>query len=75
MAPDGNIYGIPSHADKVLKVNTQTQEVTQIGPALKGRYKWGGAVVGNDGAIYGIPSDTDQVTSVAPLLSAALFRS
>jgi LPXTG-motif cell wall-anchored protein len=64
LAPDGCIYGFPSHADRVLKINCMTGEVKQIGPRFKGRYKWGGGAVGLDGNVYGMPSDTDSVLRI-----------
>ena len=52
VGPDGNIYGIPCHADTVLKIDTHNGVVSEIGgpiPAGKhrpdGKYKYLGGVV------------------------------
>ena len=63
---DGKIYCIPGHASKVLLIDTETDEVTQIGPELtsNGRlYKWlRGIVVGD--IIYGLPCHADEILKI-----------
>eukprot|EP00980_Cylindrotheca_fusiformis_P014960 scaffold4095_cov117-Cylindrotheca_fusiformis.AAC.17 len=72
---DGNIYCIPGHAPKVLKIDTRTNQVSQIGPnlvsnVLRGKdtsmgrlYKWlRGIVVGE--YIYGLPCHADEILKI-----------
>ena len=42
-APNGSIYGIPSHAGRVLKFNPVDITITEIGPdfGYYGFVKWG----------------------------------
>lgn len=55
---DGNVYGIPGGARRVMLINTESDTVSYIGPELPpGKHKWLRAVTaGSDGAIYCIPS-------------------
>ncbi len=40
-SPNGNfIYGVPGHAKRVLRVNTQTNSMDLIGPEFPGNFKW-----------------------------------
>ena len=40
-SPDGSfVYGVPGHAKRVLRVNTQTNEMDLIGPVFPGEFKW-----------------------------------
>jgi len=71
---DGNIYAVPSHTDRVLKIDTHLDQVSLIGDKIlpgsyrkKGKYKYGGAVVGPNGCIYCLPSDADQVLKIDPV--------
>uniref|UniRef100_A0A7S4Q9U4 DUF6923 domain-containing protein n=1 Tax=Alexandrium monilatum TaxID=311494 RepID=A0A7S4Q9U4_9DINO len=73
VAAGGVIIGIPSHAESVLKIVPRTGEVRTIGGPIKagrcrprGKYKYGGAVVGGDGNVYALPSDADYVLKVVP---------
>ena len=51
------IYCIPSNARRVLKVDIQTDLVTEIGSSLPdGQNKWYGGILGKDDCIYGIVS-------------------
>jgi len=34
------VYGVPGHAKKVLRVNTETNEMDFIGPSFDGPFKW-----------------------------------
>jgi hypothetical protein len=64
---DGKIYAIPQSALHVLCIDSISETVTFIGPALEGRWKWYGGVVGaDDSAIYGIPHDSAQVLRIHP---------
>ena len=52
-----NIFAdtIPCNAERVLKLNISTGEVSMIGPRLAGKNKWyGGLLSPSDGCIYGM---------------------
>uniref|UniRef100_A0A7S4V5L1 Uncharacterized protein n=1 Tax=Ditylum brightwellii TaxID=49249 RepID=A0A7S4V5L1_9STRA len=34
------VYGVPGHAQRVLRVNTETGEMDYIGPEYPGKFKW-----------------------------------
>lgn len=52
----GCIYAIPANANRVMKFNPYTDEVTFIGSDYgEGKQKWYGGIEGSDGCIYGIP--------------------
>ena len=62
---DGNIYGVPSHAGRVLKIVVGEDDVRLIGMALpEGKYKWGGATMAANGDVVFFPSDTDRALRV-----------
>ena len=69
---DGAIYGIPAHADTVLKIIPGDEpEIREIGGPLRtgkhrtdGKYKYLGGVLAHDGCVYMIPSDADYVLRV-----------
>ena len=62
------MYGIPSNADSVLKVDPTTGEVTEMckGQLPEGQNKWYGGIRGPDGAIYGIPYNAECVLRIIP---------
>lgn len=72
---DGFIVGIPSHADSILIIDPQTEEVKLLRkspvPIENGtyrphnKYKFGGGVASAN-AVYCFPSDADQVLKVVP---------
>jgi hypothetical protein len=75
--PDGCIYGIPLHAETVLKIDPTTDEVTTMGGPFKSEvdgdgehcsggstFKWHGGVVATDGCIYGIPANAESVLKI-----------
>ena len=66
---DGNVYGIPSDADYVIRINTQTEQVEEVGPAWPGLNKWQNGFLGRDGASYCIPCNADTVLRIFPLPS------
>ena len=74
VGPDGCIYGIPAHADTVLKIEPgYPPRILTIGGPLRtglhrsdGKYKYLGGAVGCDGNIYFFPSDADYVLQVNP---------
>lgn len=72
--PDGNVYGIPAHADTVLKlIPGPKPQITTIGGPIRtgahrtdGKYKFLGGVVGGDNKVYFFPSDADYVCQIDP---------
>jgi len=65
LAPDGCIYGFPSHAERVLKIDCATGKTSLIGHSLGDQgYKFGGGCVGGDGNIYAFPSDFRAVLKI-----------
>jgi len=66
LAGDGAIYGIPSNAEAVLKIDPSTGEVATMGGPLVGAWKYHGGVLAGDGAIYGIPCNAESVLKVVP---------
>jgi hypothetical protein len=65
---DGIIYGIPSNADAVLRVDPVTREVTTFGAEdiPPGRNKWYGGIRGPDGCVYGVPYTANHVLKIDP---------
>ena len=65
---DECIYGIPSNADGVLKINPHTREVTTFGADAipPGQNRWYGGIRGPDGCIYGMPYTADHVLKIVP---------
>ena len=45
----GNIYGIPSDAADILKIDADTKRVSRFGDLGNGKNKWQGGVIGQDG--------------------------
>jgi hypothetical protein len=40
-SPDGKyVYGVPGHAKRVLRINTETNDMDFIGPSFIGNFKW-----------------------------------
>jgi hypothetical protein len=62
-----HIIGIPSHAQRVLRIDTETGVTDLIGEPLVGEYKWGGACVDAAGVVWGVPSDTNMVIRIDPV--------
>ena len=61
------IYAVPCHATKVLKVDTNTQEVTTIGSTLSSEeLKWISCTLCADGCIYGIPWNAKSILKIDP---------
>jgi len=68
--PNNKIYCIPGHAERVLCIDTATDEVYPVGPefdasnmVLNGKFKWlRGIVVGD--IIYGLPCHADCVLRI-----------
>merc|ERR1711963_22142 len=55
LGSDGHIYCFPCDAERVLKINTRTDEVYTIGPEFYGENKWQNGCDAYDGAIYAVP--------------------
>ncbi|KAL9184364.1 LOW QUALITY PROTEIN: hypothetical protein ACHAXT_002450 [Thalassiosira profunda] len=68
--PNQKIYCIPGHAERVLCIDTRTDEVYPVGPQfdasntiLQGKFKWlRGIVIGD--IIYGLPCHADCVLRI-----------
>ena len=79
---NGNVFGMPSDADCVLRVDGETDEVTVIGKGALGpdiKNKWQGAVLAPDGALYVVPGDAvgariDPETNECSLVGDPLGR-
>lgn len=75
MGADGNIYGMPSDASSVLKIDVDADRVTTFGRIKSPRVnedgspyveknKWQGGVLARDGFVYAIPSDSQSVLRI-----------
>jgi len=63
---DGNIYGVPAHARRVLKIVVGSDEVREIGMLLPDtKYKWGGACTAANGDVVCFPSDTGRTLHIS----------
>ena len=61
---DGCMYCIPGHAERVLKIEPQSNQAILVGPKFVGRkYKWLRGVERN-GVIYGLPCHADTVLKI-----------
>jgi len=68
---DGNLYAVPFNANKILKINLESSEVSSVGEDSETLghgelYKWSKSIVGNDGCVYGIPLDATHVLRFNP---------
>mmetsp|Transcript_17566 Transcript_17566/g.26589 ORF Transcript_17566/g.26589 Transcript_17566/m.26589 type:complete len:542 (+) Transcript_17566:48-1673(+) len=61
---DGNIYGMPSDASSILRIDTKKDIVTTFGRVGGEKNKYQGGTLGNDGLIYAIPSDADNILCI-----------
>ena len=68
MGNDGNIYGIPSNAERVLKIDPRTLEVCLIGPPLLPGVanKWYGGIRDAAGNIWGVPYGASGALKICP---------
>ena len=69
----GAIWGIPSHADGVLKIVPEEERAEVVDmkgvipdASVGSKYKWGGAVCDSKGIVWCVPSDADFVLKVTP---------
>ena len=60
---DDNIYGVPNHHHKWLKIDIATDTTSLVGDDLSkyGTFKFNSGVVGEDCNIYVIPNDANRV--------------
>jgi hypothetical protein len=67
-----SIIGIPSNADTVLRIDVDSQELSQLpfeyscAHRADRKYKYLGGVLGPDDNVYAIPSDADRVLRINP---------
>jgi hypothetical protein len=62
---NGCIYGVPSDATSILKIDPFTDRVTTFGHVSAQKNKWQGAVLSPiDGCIYCIPSNAEYVLQI-----------
>ncbi|GAB5353674.1 hypothetical protein AAMO2058_000054500 [Amorphochlora amoebiformis] len=66
LGSDGRIYGVPSNADRVLRIDPETLTGTLIGPEFSGQNKWYGGIEGANGCIYCIPYTAQNVLMINP---------
>jgi len=55
LAPDGDIYFIPSSSNKVYYLNTTTLQIKSFGDFENNNHAWNGGVLGPNGKIYSLP--------------------
>jgi len=63
---DGFIYCIPQAAERVMKIDPRTDNISFLGPAFPGVNKWYGGLLLNDGAIYGICQNATGILRIDP---------
>lgn len=62
---DGCIYGMPSDATTILRIDPERNEATTFGTVDGGRNKWqGGVLSGVDGCVYAVPADHGSVLRI-----------
>jgi len=62
---DGNIYGMPSDASSILKINTSNDQVSTFGKVSEEKNKWQGAVLSKEtGYLYAIPSNAKHILCI-----------
>jgi hypothetical protein len=66
-ARNGDMFGIPSNGNNVLRIS-KTGEIDTIGDPneLKGHWKWHGGVLAANGNLYGCPCNSDRVLKIDP---------
>ncbi|KAL7504022.1 hypothetical protein ACHAXN_001722 [Cyclotella atomus] len=76
MGADGNVYGMPSDASSILRIDTTTNEVTTFGcveatindyssnDSVPEKNKWQGGVLAKDGYIYAVPSNARGILRI-----------
>ncbi|EGD78784.1 hypothetical protein PTSG_01760 [Salpingoeca rosetta] len=73
LAPNGLIYGIPSHHSSVLIIDPtdNSADITTMSGLGALPYKWNGAALANNGMIYASPRDSDRVLIIDPSTNTA----
>jgi hypothetical protein len=68
LSQDNNIYYMPSHAHRIMKLNPDNDTLSSVGGDLgEGGYgKYRGTVVGNDDCVYGLPYDVTRIVKYDP---------
>jgi len=66
VAPNGFIYGIPSSASQVLKIDPRSDSFKLFGRLGTQKFKWVASVVAKNGIIYGIPAAAGVVLRIDP---------
>jgi hypothetical protein len=68
LAPDNNIYYMPSYARRIMRLNPDNDTLSSVGDDLgRGEYcKYSGTVVGNDDLVYGIPRHATRIIKYNP---------
>lgn len=61
---NGIIYGLPSDAERVLRIDPVSETTRLIGPAFQMHNKWQNGYLAPDHKIYGIPCNMDQVLQI-----------
>jgi len=61
---DGNVYGMPSDASSILRIDTENDIATTFGIVSGEKNKWQGGVLSRDGIIYAIPSNAKQILCI-----------
>lgn len=67
IASNGHLYLFPCDSERVLSINTHTDEVKLVGPVLlEGMNKYQNGFCARDGAVYAIPQHARGVMRIAP---------
>jgi len=62
---DNCIYGIPSDASSILRIDPRTDEITTMSQTNNDKNKWqGGVLSSKDGCIYAIPSNALHILRI-----------
>jgi hypothetical protein len=66
-AANGDMFGIPCNANKILRINT-SGDVDMLGDPelLAGHWKWHGGVLHANGNLYGCPCNSEHVLKIDP---------
>ena len=72
LSPQGVIYGIPSAATSILRIDPSSDTISFFGSVGTPQgTKWCGGVLAPNGAIYGMPYLLSQVLKIDPAESSA----
>jgi hypothetical protein len=61
---DGNIYGMPSDATSILKIDTEKHQAFTFGEVSPDKNKFQGGVLGNDKCIYALCADYNSILRI-----------